>query len=244
MSLRLCVAIECRHKQSIGTQIRCAVALGASLVLLIGASKFGTHGSHGAQTRVEIMHFFYWEEALQYLRQQSSSGQPSRQPGGQPEKVFLYGIASNNATSGAVMSTAVTAYSFAPISDYPGHRTTTVFVVGNKETGLSRGVLPLLDAVFHIDVPNPQYYERLHSDAILSICLHHYLLSSKASLESRRIDEAQMEKFELDAPMANWRANMRKKKCDGNVPFLDERGTAFEEEEGEGILLGLFSTPS
>lgn len=232
MSLRLCVAIECRHKQSIGTQIRCAVALGVSLVLLIGASKFGTHGSHGAQTRVEIMHFFYWEEALQYLRQQSS------------EKVFLYGIASNNATSGAVMSTAVTAHSFAPISDYPGHRTTTVFVVGNKETGLSRGVLPLLDAVFHIDVPNPQYYGRLHSDAILSICLHHYLLSSKASLESRRIDEAQMEKFELDAPMANWRANMRKKKCDGNVPFFDERGTAFEEEEGEGILSGLFSTPS
>lgn len=232
MPLRLVVAVETRHKQSIGTILRCSSALGASLVVLVGASKFGTHGSHGAQTRIEIVHFFYWVEALQYLR---ISG----------DKVLLYGIASNGAAKSMIESTDVSGYDFENV-DCTDHRTTTVFVVGNKETGLSATVLPLLEAVFHTDVPNPQFYERLHSDAILSICLHRYLVSSKASLEFRRIDEAEAEKFSLDAPRANWRAHTGQKRCGKSVPLLekgDEEGgeEAGGEEDQQGIW-GIFSS--
>ena len=54
------MVVEIKPKQNIGTILRCAVAFGIDRFIIIGSPKFGTHGAHGAQKFMTIMHFFYW----------------------------------------------------------------------------------------------------------------------------------------------------------------------------------------
>jgi coenzyme F420-reducing hydrogenase delta subunit len=54
------MVIETKCKQNIGTVVRCAVAFGIDTLVVIGSHKFGTHGAHGSQKFIRVMHFFYW----------------------------------------------------------------------------------------------------------------------------------------------------------------------------------------
>ena len=47
----LFVAVEQLRGANIGTSLRCAVAFGADAFVLVGSSKFSTHGAHGEGER-------------------------------------------------------------------------------------------------------------------------------------------------------------------------------------------------
>lgn len=59
-SARSFLVIEIKPKQNIGTILRCAVAFGIDALVVIGSHKFGTHGAHGAQKFIPVLHFYYW----------------------------------------------------------------------------------------------------------------------------------------------------------------------------------------
>ena len=69
----LYVAVETQRKDNIGTILRCATAFGAHALVIVGSNKIGTHGAHGAQNRIQIVHFYYWNDAVAFLRQQNCS---------------------------------------------------------------------------------------------------------------------------------------------------------------------------
>lgn len=33
----------------------------------VGSTEFSTHGAHGAQRFIQIIHFFYWKDCLEYI---------------------------------------------------------------------------------------------------------------------------------------------------------------------------------
>jgi len=158
MGFQLVVAVECTHavRRNIGTIIRCAAAMGASTILVIGNRRVSTHGSHGAQTRVNLVHFYEWNDAIVYLQQRADKG-------------LLYGVSRHPGTlSGSI---DVDAFVFeAAVADNVD--CVAVFVVGNREWALSAEILHRLDAVLHVSLPDPSFLGRFHFDSILTICMH------------------------------------------------------------------------
>ena len=65
--MNLYVGIEVARNQNIGTVLRCAIAFGAEYLVIVGSNKFSTHGAHGAQKHIKILHFFYWNECADFF---------------------------------------------------------------------------------------------------------------------------------------------------------------------------------
>ena len=66
--LFLAIAVTQPH-QCIGPYLRLAAAFGAKAVIVIGRSKFSSHGAHGAAKHVPIIHFHEWEECIQLVKE-------------------------------------------------------------------------------------------------------------------------------------------------------------------------------
>lgn len=71
MSRQVIVAVETYRHKSIGSLIRCASAFGASELIIVGSPKYSTHGAHGAQKYMDIIHFYYWSDCYAYVKQKS-----------------------------------------------------------------------------------------------------------------------------------------------------------------------------
>lgn len=70
----LLVAVEQARGGNVGTSLRCAVAFRADAFVLVGSSKYSTHGAHGAQAHIPILHFYQWDEFLSFARSLSPGG--------------------------------------------------------------------------------------------------------------------------------------------------------------------------
>ena len=68
----LFLAIEVKNHQNIGTYLRSAVAFGADAIIVIGSTKFGSHGAHGAQKHINIVHFYTWSECSIFAKLMNS----------------------------------------------------------------------------------------------------------------------------------------------------------------------------
>jgi len=182
----LVVAIECSSsvRRNVGTLIRCSAALGARTLLIIGNRRISTHGSHGAQTRVKLLHFFDWNEALAYLRQQA-------------ERVVLYGVSKSQSSS----SQEVSGFKFTEAACEDSRTTIVVFVVGNREWLISEDIRSQLDAELHLSLPQPSLAHRFPYESVLTICLHCFAMSpgGKAMASAREQPVIAGEKFVLDA---------------------------------------------
>ncbi|RLN54864.1 hypothetical protein BBJ29_002463 [Phytophthora kernoviae] len=55
-------------RQNLGTYLRTASAFGTTQVLVVGSERFGTHGAHRAQKYVDVVHFYDFEAAREYLK--------------------------------------------------------------------------------------------------------------------------------------------------------------------------------
>lgn len=238
MTVKLVVAVECwgGKRRNLGTIIRCSAAMGAGVIMVIGQKRIGTHGSHGAQTRVQLLHFYYWSEAIAYLRSNA-------------DQVRLYGIAPTSALPSTYPSACtsrlhtnsvnVATYKFDPAN----HNTlATVFVVGNKDTGLSDEIKDHLEAILHVQLPNPLYSTRFHPDSVLTICLHHYmqtLIESQAMQPTTRSIVG--EKFILDETV-NRRGRLQKQlpqrhPSDATTPQSEQGG---DDDLDEMNIFSLF----
>jgi len=180
----LVLAVECSRNRNIGPLVRTASALGVSLVIIVGAQVVSTHGAHGAQSRVQIKHFFYWHEVSAFLRSRSGG-------------CVMYGISTS-----PLAATDHSSASVALESSALAHASTVAFVMGEKEIGLTDDIRGILDMSLHVDFPFPQYACRLTLESIFGICLHHFVSTNldRIQLQQRGV---QGEKYVLGATFKN-----------------------------------------
>jgi len=209
--------------------------MGVQKILVIGNRRIGTHGSHGAQTRVSLLHFWTWAEALAYLRLSA-------------DRLRLYGVA-RFASETSQDAAAFNFVADAQVDDTAA--VTAVFVIGDKEGVISPDLRSQLAAELHVSLPVPAFAGRFHYDSILTIVLHRFATapSHQAQLVGAlpRMVGGACAKFELDATV-NQRGRVQRGSValaaaiasgGGSRAALDAVGAGAEGDEG--VLEGFSS---
>lgn len=147
---RLFVAIESGRNRCLGTLLRCASAFGAAAVLVVGSPHYSTHGAHGAQKYIQVLHFFSWPECVEFLRSQNCS---------------LFGLCpSLSSWSDVTPSTSV----------HSVEADRSIALLLGPKNNLTSEIISIADCIIHVPVPNIELEEFVHYDAKVSICLQHF----------------------------------------------------------------------
>lgn len=146
------LAVETHRNKSIGTLLRCASAFGASCVIVVGSAQYSTHGAHGAQNHVEVIHFYYWRECIDYCRNLGYSIY-SISPS------FIVGTPEERGT------TSVDSFIF--------KNTDSCFIVGERDSLTTEQKL-ISDVIFHVDIPCMHFEDKVVYDSKVAICLQQY----------------------------------------------------------------------
>ena len=123
----LIVCIETHRNKSIGTLMRCAVAFGASMIVIVGSPKFSTHGAYEAKKFIRVIHFFYWKDCIDFAKKRGCVvyGISPRRLQINSQSSQGVGIASNSANSSTGSSYPIEEESFCDHF--------AAFIVGEKE---------------------------------------------------------------------------------------------------------------
>lgn len=164
----LILAVESHRHKSIGTYLRCASAFGAQTIAVVGSTQFSTHGAHGAQNHVQVVHFYYWSECFEFCRSQGC---------------VVFAISPSAVVRNETVSQSADQYQFSTQS--------ACFVVADND-GLTNEHLDAADVILHVDVPEPSFADKVMYDAKVAICLHQF--ATAAGMEARKFEN---EKHEL-----------------------------------------------
>jgi hypothetical protein len=147
--MRLVVAVEIHRRTNIGTALRCAVAFGADAMIIVGSKQFSTHGAHGAQSHIPILHFFQWLEFQEYAKSYD---------------LCIYGLVGNHNSN--LESISIDRCIFNKGS---------AFIVPNRSNCLSDEQITICDALLHVHFPGGEQLSQLvQTDVKLSICLEKF----------------------------------------------------------------------
>lgn len=166
------VAIETSRRTNIGTILRCAVAFGCKAIIIIGDKDYGTHGAHGAQTRIKVLHFYTWMEFNQFSIDNNC---------------YVYGII--NSLSDSLNSNSSTLCSEIGKTTIFQSNKNIIFIVGNKFGELSFIQKEVCNEFIIVSFSGGDKFSRyVLIDTKLSICLHHYA-ASQGMVENSFIGE-------------------------------------------------------
>mmetsp|Transcript_6242 Transcript_6242/g.9414 ORF Transcript_6242/g.9414 Transcript_6242/m.9414 type:complete len:215 (+) Transcript_6242:37-681(+) len=161
----LYLAVETKsRKTNIGTILRCAVAFGCDALCIVGCNSFSTHGAHGSQSHISILHFYYWTDFQDFVKER---GCP------------IYGIANQPDIHSSATSAAVTDF----------HHS-AAFIVGNKNCELSPPQEEIVDHTVFVPFSGRSdvvYYVNI--DVKVSICLNYFAMTkdfSESSVEGEK----------------------------------------------------------
>ena len=193
----LIVCVETHRNKSIGTLMRCAVAFGASMIIIVGSPKFSTHGAYEAKKFIRVIHFFYWKDCVEFVKSRGC---------------IIYGISprrigQTTGTAGIIETNAVEDVSFAEHF--------AAFIVGEKE-GLTTEQMFLCDKVLHIRFPNQKLEEFVHYDSKIAICFHHNASSAGFQQRSRH-----GEKYTLQDISSTMSDGLKALRIDKKPPIVD-----------------------
>jgi hypothetical protein len=177
--LELVVAVESHHKRNLGPLIRTATVFGISILLVIGPTRYGTHGAHGSNLRLQIVHFYNWNEARTFLTMRCPNG-------------LYYGICESafessltDSTDGIKCSIKLEDCPFTPLDiAFPVIQNTSnsssvagmvTFVVGQHKGQLSDEALQFLERAVHVEFPVPGINDRLRFENMFSIVMDYYV---------------------------------------------------------------------
>ena len=250
----LVLCVETHRNKSIGTLMRCAVAFGASIIVIVGSPKFSTHGAYEAKKFIRVIHFFYWKDCIAFVKGKGFSvygiSPRSLMPSSLGNQTL--GIQSDSESdsaselvageggelsvelkgeglsipSAAVANVSAVSVSVGsvPVEDMTFDNSLVAFIVGEKE-GLTAEQLSLCDTVLHVGFPHPELEEYVHYDSKIAICFSHH--ASSAGFSQR---ERQGEKYTLREVNSSFSDGL--KAC-----RIDEKPCAVDSEDG---LLNLF----
>jgi len=149
------VAIETYRRKSIGTLIRCAAAFGAKAIIVVGSLKYSTHGAHGAQKHLPIIHFFYWSECKKYAYENGYA---------------VVGISSS--------------HFYPDIQNLSTYQipNSVIFVVGSRGPLLTLEQRDICDVIVEVTFPiSDRLAQKINYDVIVSLCFNHFALKCKFS---------------------------------------------------------------
>ncbi|KAG7400195.1 Membrane-bound transcription factor site-1 protease [Phytophthora boehmeriae] len=160
-------------RQNLGTYLRTASAFGTTQVLVVGSERFGTHGAHRAQKYVDVVHFYDFDAAREYLK---------------AKNCIIYGLSKQSARSFAAHATP-----------YEG---SSAFVVDNEFPGLSEEQRAICDHFVYVPFHGAQTEASsaltLDTTVETAITLHHF--TAFAQFPVRAIEATSTQgKFVLDA---------------------------------------------
>lgn len=215
----LIVCIETHRNKSIGTLMRCAVAFGASMIVIVGSPKFSTHGAYEAKKFIRVIHFFYWKDCIDFVKKRGCVvyGISPRRLQINSQSSQGVGIASNSANSSTGSSYPIEEESFCDHF--------AAFIVGEKE-GLTSEQISISDKVLHVSFPHQELEEFVHYDSKIATCFHHYASSAGLSQRSR-----QGEKYTLQEVLSPLSEGLKAIRIDKKPPAIDS-------EDGLSNLFG------
>ncbi len=161
--VELVIAVQAHLKRNLGPLIRCATVFGASLLVVVGSRRFGTHGAHGSECRLRIVHFFSWAEAKAFLT--------SRCP-----KCMFFAICEKALPDGK--SVKLEECHFTPIDSVFGadENGMVTWCVGPHKADFTPDSLSVMGATaVHIEFPVPNVIDRLRFENMFSIALDYYV---------------------------------------------------------------------
>ncbi|TYZ63109.1 hypothetical protein PybrP1_004623 [[Pythium] brassicae (nom. inval.)] len=162
-------------KQNLGTYLRTATAFGATQVVVVGTTRFGTHGAHRAHKFVDIAHFYKFDDARAYLKSKGCA---------------ILGLCAPTAAATALSSTAAHETAFT---------CSTAFVVDNEAPGLSPAQRAVCDGFVHVPCHGAQATPAgLDTTVVLAIALHHFTAWAQFTPRATEATRTQG-KFVLDA---------------------------------------------
>jgi hypothetical protein len=153
------VGLSTSKKTNIGTTLRCAVGFNCDAILIVGDINYGTHGAHGSQTRIKVIHFNKWSgEFQQFARENNCT---------------IYGIVDVDFPK---------PFSLLASTEFPPDKQ-VIFLTGNKSGHLSQEQIDVCDGFVAVSFCGGlQFSQHVHRDVKLSICLHEY--ASSRNLEA------------------------------------------------------------
>ena len=154
------LAVHCpTRSRNLGTLIRTASASGAKMLVIVGENKVGFHGAFGSNTRIMILHFYTWPEAIVFLRSKRNM-------------VHFYGVSPPGLEDESCQS--LKECEFPTLSSQSD---SVCFVVGARGEPLSEEILRFLDIPIKIDFPVPKFAKLLQFEEAFAIAIHHYVSS-------------------------------------------------------------------
>lgn len=162
----LILALATNRGKNIGPVLRCAVGFGCSMIIIVGSPQYGTFGAHGAQKHIRVLHFYYWSEFYQYIKQM--------------ENCLVYGV-SHSSSSISTLSTNIELISKPniPIHNINFNNNNSVFMMGESNNLLTEEQLILCDNIIHVPFPNSNLEKLVNYDSKLAICMHHFCTQNK-----------------------------------------------------------------
>lgn len=163
------VAVETRRKQGVGTLVRCATAMGAKNLIVVGSPVYSFHGAHGADRHLPVLHFYYWADCMQYLSQigyNQICGISTTAPSASTRSDLMNGQEETPPTPYVPLESAV-------------FNKKVCFLVG-EESGrgpLSAEQLRFCSSVIWIRLPDQSLEHLLHWDAKITLCLQQFAIS-------------------------------------------------------------------
>lgn len=158
----LLFAVHCTRKsRNLGTLVRTASACNAQMLLIIGENKVGFHGAFGSNTRISILHFNTWPEAISFLRNKRNA-------------VHFYGVSPPGQENGGCVSLKSCAFPRLLEGE------SACFVVGARGEPLSAEILQFLDIEIKVDFPVPKYARMLQFEEVFAVAIHNYVSFMRA----------------------------------------------------------------
>jgi hypothetical protein len=154
-AVKMYVAVATTRRTNIGTTLRCAVAFGCTAMIVVGDINYGTHGAHGSQTRIKVIHFHSWSAFHHFAKENNC---------------LTYGIVDTDFSR--PFSTETT-------TEFPNNQQ-IIFLSGIKFGQLSEEQIEVCDAFIAVSFCGGiQFAKHVHGDVKLSICLHQCASSTK-----------------------------------------------------------------
>lgn len=172
------LAVETYRHRSIGSFLRCASAFGSTTIIVVGSPEISTHGAHGAQNYVSIIHFYYWNDCVSYCKQRGCimyaiSPQPICQSNCQLDSCNHYSPTPHRSNYQSASSTLTFISTSVDDFDFRTDSKSACFIVGNDD-GLSAELILIADRLFHVEVPMVILHSQVRYDAKLAICMQKY----------------------------------------------------------------------
>jgi tRNA G18 (ribose-2'-O)-methylase SpoU len=219
----LILAVATHRGKNIGPVLRCAVGFGCSMIIIVGSPQYGTFGAHGAQKHIRVIHFYYWKEFYEYIKQKNNC--------------LIFGL-SHTSSSISTLSTNIELLSKPniPIHETNFNNNDSVFMMGESNNLLTEEQLILCDNILHVPFPNSNLEKLVNYDSKVAICMHHF--STQAKFEERSVIG---EKFHVQEPLFNSRNIYKGENKDVTLSRLEKKKTNnIIEEEDLGGFGGLF----